>query len=76
MPIYEYTCQDCQKEFELLIRGKEKPQCPGCGRENLLRSLSVPAAHTGGSRPSECPVQNTCGMKHCCGQNCGAGEWG
>ena len=47
MPIYEYTCKDCGSDFELLIRGEEKPVCPSCGKTHLTKSFSVPAAHSG-----------------------------
>jgi putative FmdB family regulatory protein len=75
MPIYEYTCNDCGSEFELLIRGEEKPACPSCGQARLTKSLSVPAAHTTGSRDPACPAKDTCGMPHCCGNNCGMADW-
>lgn len=76
MPIYEYSCQNCGKEFELLIRGDEKPACPACGDTQLVRAFSAPAAHTSGPSSAEaCPAKNTCGMSHCCGNNCGMGDW-
>jgi putative FmdB family regulatory protein len=55
MPIYEYACDDCNSEFELLVRGSEEPSCPTCHSTKLERRLSVPAAHTG-SRSSGLPV--------------------
>jgi putative FmdB family regulatory protein len=55
MPLYEYTCQACRSEFELLVRGSEKPMCPECGGARLEKRFSVPAAHTGG-RSSSLPV--------------------
>lgn len=73
MPIYEYACQNCGREFEELIRGDEQPVCPGCGQSKVERQLSVPAAHTAGSSDSSCPARDACGMSHCCGQNCGLG---
>ena len=30
MPIFEYACEKCQSEFELLVRGDDKPACPEC----------------------------------------------
>lgn len=42
MPIYEYNCQDCEADFELLIRGSKTPACPDCGSEKLERQLSLP----------------------------------
>ncbi len=75
MPIYEYTCVACGHDFEALIRGQEKPVCPACGQSELTKNLSVPAAHTAGARPSECPVRESCGAPNCCGNGCGMGEW-
>ncbi|MBM3998150.1 MAG: zinc ribbon domain-containing protein [Planctomycetes bacterium] len=45
MPIYEYLCRRCRDEFELLVRGSERPACPRCGGGELDKLLSVPAAH-------------------------------
>lgn len=43
MPIYEYACQKCGNEFELLVRGKEKAACPACKSGDLERKISLPA---------------------------------
>lgn len=69
MPIYEYQCRQCEKEFELLIRGQEQPACPECGSDQLQRLMSAPAAHTasGDSLPTcndSWPVP-TCGRPEC-----------
>ena len=69
MPLYEYTCTSCESEFELLVRGGEKPRCPECDSPKLEKRLSVPAAHTAGSS-RELPVcQPTpaggCGLPQC-----------
>jgi putative FmdB family regulatory protein len=40
VPIFEYRCRDCGKSFEFLQRGKDTPQCPACGSENLKKLLS------------------------------------
>lgn len=50
MPIYEYTCTDCSDEFELLIRGGEKPACPSCGSANLEKRFSLPRVHSEGRK--------------------------
>jgi putative FmdB family regulatory protein len=70
MPIYEYSCRGCGHEFEWLTRADEPPQCPACGKTDLARNFSVPAAHSA-AKPSACPAADACGMKHCCGPNCG-----
>jgi putative FmdB family regulatory protein len=58
MPLYEYSCTRCQKEFEFLVRGSEKAVCPECGSRALERLLSVPAAHTG-SHSASLPICQT-----------------
>jgi putative FmdB family regulatory protein len=68
MPLYEYTCQKCHSDFELLIRGSEQPKCPDCGSAKLEKHFSVPAAHTRGS--SSLPVCSPesaggCGLPQC-----------
>jgi len=75
MPIYEYVCRDCGHPFEWLVRGNEKPVCPSCGRSQLTKQLSVPAAHTSASSKSTCPVQDRCGAADCCGKGCGMSQW-
>jgi len=55
MPLYEYLCESCQQQVEILVRGDETPECPECGGNQLCKQLSVPAAHSGkasGSLPS------------------------
>ena len=73
MPIYEYRCEDCQGEFELLVRGGEQPECESCGSPRLERLLSVPAAHTASSslRVSDGP---RAGPGPCGGGGCGRPE--
>jgi putative FmdB family regulatory protein len=50
MPIYEYRCQACENEFELLIRGQMTPACPACQSEDLEKLLSVPRVQSQGTR--------------------------
>ncbi|MBF0117531.1 MAG: zinc ribbon domain-containing protein [Desulfobacterales bacterium] len=40
MPIYEYHCKTCNKDFECLVFGKEEPECPTCNNKNVERILS------------------------------------
>lgn len=41
MPIYEYYCEQCAKNFECLVLGGETPACPTCHNENIQRLLSA-----------------------------------
>ncbi|MCX5867429.1 MAG: zinc ribbon domain-containing protein [Proteobacteria bacterium] len=43
MPIYEYLCRSCEKEFSELIRKPEEEvslQCPRCQGQDLKRLIS------------------------------------
>ncbi|MDX1579040.1 MAG: zinc ribbon domain-containing protein [Gemmatimonadota bacterium] len=46
MPIYEYRCEACEHEFELLVRKDTRPACPACESESLERLLSLPRVHS------------------------------
>ncbi len=63
MPLYEFVCQKCELEQELLVRGNETPKCEGCGGIRLTKLLSVPAAHSSTGGPSA-PRPASCGS--CC----------
>lgn len=47
MPIYEYACSACGKEFEKLLRqSSAAPECPDCHSTRLQKKLSAFAAVT------------------------------
>lgn len=53
MPMYEYRCQGCGKNFELLRRMQDSDRdlkCPECQSDEVERLLSTFAA--GGCKPS------------------------
>ena len=71
MPLYEYACRQCAKEFEALVRASDTPSCPVCRSDDLQRKLSVFAAHTaGGGADSAMPAIGPCGS---CGDPRGPG---
>ena len=48
MPVYEYLCQLCGKEFQYLIAKREDEEnlrCPGCKGRNLKKLVSRVAYH-------------------------------
>ncbi|MBI5427204.1 MAG: zinc ribbon domain-containing protein [Nitrospinae bacterium] len=48
MPLYEYHCQDCQKDFTLLQSAsvkKEETRCDECGSGNVERKFSTFASN-------------------------------
>lgn len=54
MPIFEYTCRDCGKSCELIVRSSEKPVCEHCGSRNLHKNFSVFSAHAAKSEGPAC----------------------
>ncbi|MBI5116576.1 zinc ribbon domain-containing protein [Candidatus Poribacteria bacterium] len=66
MPIYEFSCRECGRISEVLIRtnlSEETPACPVCSSKNLERLISLPNV------PKEQTVSAPrCGQGHtCCG---------
>jgi len=45
MPIYEYQCQTCGKQLEVLQKISEDPlqDCPDCGESALKKKISAAA---------------------------------
>jgi len=62
VPIYEYTCQACEKKFDHLHRSMsapEKVKCPECGSSKTSRALSIFAV--GGDAPKSSAPPGMCG---------------
>jgi putative FmdB family regulatory protein len=45
MPIYEYQCQSCQHELEVIhkISAEPRKDCPACGQSELKKKVSAAA---------------------------------
>jgi len=70
MPIYEFHCEKCEKDSELLVRSSnwQGTKCPHCGSEKLSKKFSVFASSANGdSEPSCTGNSGSCGM-------CGTGR--
>ncbi len=70
MPIFEYICQECQHEFETIVFGRDKAQCPKCQSRKLSPQLSVFAVSAKGSAGSSTAPSGACGS---CGDARGPG---
>lgn len=70
MPIFEYICQKCNHQFEALIYGDQKAECPKCHASKLAPQLSVFAVSAKGSSPSP-RAAGPCGS---CGDPSGPGS--
>ena len=52
MPIYEYTCKDCNNQFEKFVRSmtaEVKVKCPQCGGTHVKKGWSVFGTNAPGS---------------------------
>jgi len=68
MPLYEYTCEDCGKQTEQLVKNDAKPNCPECGSEHLTKLLSIFASP---NRGSAAPAGGPARPGGSCGSGCG-----
>jgi putative FmdB family regulatory protein len=51
MPIYEYQCRACAKEFEAIVRvSDDPPTCPACHSADIERLVSLFAVDSGDTR--------------------------
>ncbi len=72
MPIYEYRCESCAREFEtLVLRKSEVVQCPACGSEQLSKLISAHAVGHGmpdtACDSAPCSPMPACGSGMCPG---------
>jgi putative FmdB family regulatory protein len=71
MPIYEFHCDDCERDSEVLVRSTDwkGTKCPLCGSSKLEKKLSVFASSGAGeeSGPACSGVPKSCGR-------CGTGR--
>ena len=70
MPIFEYTCTTCQREFEALVRSGVRTACPSCGATRLVKRLSVFAV---GGSSTHAPAGRAAGPCGTCGDPRGPG---
>jgi putative FmdB family regulatory protein len=50
MPIYEYRCKPCGKEFEMIRFSQDDDKeitCPACGKKKVEKVMSLPAGSHG-----------------------------
>ncbi|OPY66644.1 MAG: Zinc ribbon domain protein [Syntrophorhabdus sp. PtaU1.Bin050] len=71
MPIFEYVCDKCKNEFEVIVFKDDEPSCPVCGDKNPTKKMSsfgfsvgfkFKASSSGSDSGSGC---STCGSSNC-----------
>jgi putative FmdB family regulatory protein len=73
MPIFEYQCASCGKEFEILVRNSSAaPKCPECSGTELRKKLSA-FATISSSAAGEAQIPASC---QSCGNPGGPGACG
>jgi len=67
MPIYEYTCEECELTFEELVRNGVPVACPRCGTHEVRKLLSRFAVHSSSSDMGGRGAKNcsSCAGSHC-----------
>ena len=71
MPIYEFHCEACDRDSEILVRSLEwkNSECPHCGSRRLAKKFSTFAAAGGGANESSSGNAGG-GGGGCCGGAC------
>lgn len=75
MPIFEYGCEKCGRDFEELIFGDEVPACPYCGSTETHKLMSRCARCRGeggmdGAGGADFSPSSGGGCAGCSGGNC------
>ncbi len=52
MPIFEYHCAKCDRDFEALVFGDQKVTCPKCNGKKVEKLLSAFSYKSGGEYSS------------------------
>jgi len=71
MPIYEFHCEKCERDSEILVRSSDwkGTECPHCGSTRLTKKLSVFASAAGDGHPAP-SFGGGNGGGHCCSGGC------
>src|SRR5579863_6071230 len=60
MPLFEYRCRPCARDFELLIRAGDQAACPQCGTDAVEKLFSEAAVSVTNSGQSPLPLASAC----------------
>ena len=43
MPLFDFHCNACQRDYEQLVRSSTVLECPACGSADVEKQISAPA---------------------------------
>jgi putative FmdB family regulatory protein len=73
MPIFEYHCNQCDKDFELIVYSADtKPECPHCASQDIVKKFSSFAVSSSGKKHGKCNASDAAPCAHG-GCGCGSG---
>jgi len=70
MPLFDFICRSCGREFEALVMGSSKPKCPECQSEDLQKQMSVFAHRSSGDSSSSGGAGSGSGCSSCSSSSC------
>jgi len=72
MPIYEFHCEQCERDSEILVRSTDwkSSKCPHCGSAKLSKKFSTFASANAGASAPSAKKGGAGGGHHCCGGGC------
>jgi putative FmdB family regulatory protein len=73
MPVYDYQCSECGKNYDVFHRVREIKEdviCPNCSSARHVRLISAPAFSMKGRGGSSFDPAPSCGNGSCCGGSC------
>lgn len=59
MPIYEYRCEECSNQFEIIVTSssdKGETACPKCSSKKVKKAISAASYRLSGSGGSSVPM--------------------
>ncbi len=71
MPMFDFYCSKCDKQFEELVIGDDVASCPHCDSKDIERLVSVPSPQKTGAFPFKVgPVHSSVKMSGSSGSAC------